>query len=186
MAKKRKTSTTPKKRSAPDWTERFLAALRQSANISYSAMMSGTNRTAVYHRRDNDKAFADAMKDALEDSVEKLELEARRRAHDGLNRLKFHQGQPIMVPVFGPDRQPLLTENGEPVLVPYVEHEYSDTLMIFLLKAHRPEKYRDNYKVELSGVGGGPVEILEVCRTASGARSLIEEIDDDDEETEEA
>jgi hypothetical protein len=29
--------------------------------------------------------------------------------------------------------------------------EYSDTLTIFLLKAHAPDKYRDNAKVEHSG-----------------------------------
>jgi len=27
----------------------------------------------------------------------------------------------------------------------------SDTLLIFLLKGHRPERYRDNYKVEMNG-----------------------------------
>lgn len=27
--------------------------------------------------------------------------------------------------------------------------EYSDTLLIFLLKAHRPKKYRERYSVEI-------------------------------------
>ena len=31
------------------------------------------------------------------------------------------------------------------------ESVYSDTLLIFLLKAHRPAKFRDNVKVEHSG-----------------------------------
>jgi hypothetical protein len=35
----------------------------------------------------------------------------------------------------------------------------SDLLSIFLLKAARPEKYRDNAKVEMSGPGGGPVVV---------------------------
>lgn len=33
----------------------------------------------------------------------------------------------------------------------------SDTLLIFLLKAHRPERYRERYDHQHSGKGGGPV-----------------------------
>ncbi len=36
--------------------------------------------------------------------------------------------------------------------------EQSDTLMIFLLKAHRPKKYRENYQVDLTS-GGLPFKI---------------------------
>lgn len=35
--------------------------------------------------------------------------------------------------------------------------ESSDTLLIFLLKAHRPEKYRETTKHEHSGPGGEPI-----------------------------
>lgn len=35
----------------------------------------------------------------------------------------------------------------------------SDTLLIFLLKAHRPEMYRDNHRIEHVGRGGGPIEV---------------------------
>lgn len=38
----------------------------------------------------------------------------------------------------------------------------SDNLLIFLLKAHRPEKYRESSRVEMSGPGGGPVETHDV------------------------
>lgn len=37
--------------------------------------------------------------------------------------------------------------------------ETSDTLLIFLLKAHRPEKYRETNRVEHSGVNGNPIQI---------------------------
>jgi hypothetical protein len=36
--------------------------------------------------------------------------------------------------------------------------ETSDTLAIFLLKAHRPDRYRENRRTELTGANGGPVE----------------------------
>jgi hypothetical protein len=38
----------------------------------------------------------------------------------------------------------------------------SDTLLIFLLKAHRPEKYRETTRQEISGPGGGPVQHADV------------------------
>jgi len=33
----------------------------------------------------------------------------------------------------------------------------SDTLLMFLLRAHRPEKYRESYRHELSGPNGGAI-----------------------------
>lgn len=58
-----------------------------------------------------------------------MEAEAIRRAHDGVVRMKFNSrtGQPFIDP-----------RTGEP----YMEHEYSDTLMAILLKRHFPE-YRE-------------------------------------------
>lgn len=158
MAKKRTPRTPkkgqPRKSSAPpkpDWAPAFLEALRGNANIRASCLIAAIGRTSVYKRRDEDKAFAADMADALDDAVDDLELEARRRACEGLRRVKFHQGAPIMVQVFNPDGSLRLRPDGSPLTVPYVEHEYSDTLMIFLLKAHRPEKYRENVNLEFSG-----------------------------------
>jgi hypothetical protein len=50
------------------------------------------------------------------------------------------------LPAFAPV---LKDANGLPRLATI--KEYSDTLAIFLLKAHAPEKYRENSKVELTG-----------------------------------
>ena len=40
--------------------------------------------------------------------------------------------------------------------------EYSDTLLIFLLKSHRPGVYRETLRQEHSGPGGGPIPIVEM------------------------
>lgn len=54
----------------------------------------------------------------------------------------------------------------------------SDTLAIFLLKAHRPEKYREANRMEITGAGGKPVEITPVpmddARLIEVARSLAQ------------
>jgi hypothetical protein len=96
-------------------------------------------RNTVYERRDADPEFAKAMADAIESGVDDLELEARRRAKDGSLKPVFQGGEHV-----GDIR------------------EYSDTLTIFLLKAHRPEKYRDNHKHEITGADGGPITITSI------------------------
>jgi hypothetical protein len=133
MAKKKQPNPpgdplTPRKRSKPDWAPAFLQRLSECANIRAACIAVGTSRTAVYHRRNTDEKFAQAMALALEDAVDDLELEARRRAYEGCEKPIFHQGE----------------ECGR-------IKEYSDTLMIFLLKAHRPEKYRERYEVKQTG-----------------------------------
>ena len=45
----------------------------------------------------------------------------------------------------------------------------SDTLIIFLLKAHRPEKYRDIQHLEHSGPEGGPIPVVIDRRAALAA-----------------
>jgi hypothetical protein len=69
-------------------------------------------RSTLYLRRRPDESFADAMADALETGTDLLENEALRRAKEGVAR--FYEGE-----VCG-----------------YVR-KYSDTLLIFLLKARR-------------------------------------------------
>lgn len=120
----------PKKRA-------FLAEYAQCGNISRSARAAGIERSSVYQWQEHDEAFSVAMRQAEIEAVEVLEEEARRRAHDGV-------------------RKPVYQGGG---LVGHVQ-EYSDTLLIFLLKGLKPEKYRDRYDIKHSGsvgVGGGDV-----------------------------
>jgi hypothetical protein len=35
----------------------------------------------------------------------------------------------------------------------------AQTLMVLILKARRPEKYRDRFEAQVSGPGGGPIQI---------------------------
>ena len=83
-------------------------------------------RTAAYRARQGDEAFAASWKSAIEDAIDDLEAEAWHRARVGDVKFLFYQGEPIKI-------------NGKMV----VERQKSDTLMALLLKAHRPEKYRE-------------------------------------------
>lgn len=132
---------TPKKR--PRWAKAFLSALCESGNIRLACEAADVARSVVYELRDADTTFAADWECALEESADLLEQEARRRAERGVQRLKFHNGRAITVQALSPEGVPLVNVDGQPIMVPYVEHEYSDTLMIFLLKGVRPEKYRE-------------------------------------------
>lgn len=65
--------------------------------------------------------------------------------------MKFDRGKVVMVPAMGEDGLVVKDEGGNIEMVPYIEHEYSDTLMIFLLKGVRPGKYRETVQQEHTG-----------------------------------
>ncbi len=115
----------------------FLAAYAECCNVRNAAACAGVNRRRVYEWKASSEAFRQAMRIAEDLGVEALEDEAVRRAQEGLRRYKFTRGgEPIKHPVTGE---------------PYFEHEYSDTLLIFLLKAKRPEVYRERHQIQHAG-----------------------------------
>jgi hypothetical protein len=145
---------TPKSRSKPDWEPLFLEHLANSGNIFASAKAAKITRSTVYERRDNDPEFKAAMFSAFEDATDLLELEARRRAHDGVDEPHFGSGGP-----------------GLGTVQVGVVRKYSDTLMSLLLKAHRPEKFRERYEVKHDG--NVSIDIIEtVVRTREEAAAV--------------
>lgn len=110
----------------PEKAEAFFAALAETANVSKACAAIAVSRRTAYNWREADPGFAAGWDRAMKAAVLGLEDEAHRRAFEGLDKPVFYQGE----------------ECG-------TIREYSDTLAIFLLKAHNPEKYRENSKVEL-------------------------------------
>ncbi len=117
----------------------FLEALAETASVSRAAEASGIVRTRWYACRRRDSAFAAAWDEALDQGSDALEDEAVRRALEGVEK-----------PVF----------RGNEV-VGYLR-EYSDRLLILMLKARRPERFKER--------GSG-----EVCATVTieGARDEL-------------
>jgi hypothetical protein len=124
--------------SREDWAPTFLAELAKSPNVSAAARAAGIGRKAAYAYRNADPDFASDWDDALEQSTDSLVGEAYRRAHEGTERPVYYKG----------------AECG-------TVREYSDSLAVFLLKAHRREVYGDTSKVqaEHTGPGGGPINV---------------------------
>lgn len=115
------TKLTPKKIQA------FLASLAKHGNVTAAAAAAGVTRFSVYSRRGKDDEFAADWDDAVEKATDLLVMEAKRRAFRGTRKPVFHKG----------------------VVCGHVR-EYSDSLMMFLVKARRPE-YRDKTDMSVSG-----------------------------------
>lgn len=105
----------------------FLTALAETGIISAAAKVVGVNRSTVFRWRE-DPAFAEAFQDAIEQAADKIEAEAIRRAVEGFEEPVWYRG----------------IEVGKIT-------RHSDYLLGLLLKANRPDKYRENSRVELAG-----------------------------------
>ncbi|MDD5338467.1 MAG: hypothetical protein PHG35_03525 [Dehalococcoidales bacterium] len=112
----------------------FLSAFSQSGHLGNSAKKASIERTTVYLWR-NDANFDLLFDAARKQAVTVLEDEAHRRAYTGVDEPVYYKGQ-----VCG------------------VVRKYSDTLLIVLLKANDPEKYRE--RAEITGANGGPVAVI--------------------------
>jgi hypothetical protein len=113
----------------------FLAAYAEIGNITRAAELANISRQSHYEWLRDDPNYPALFRSADEQASERLEQEARRRAVEGVEKPVFHKGE-----VCGTIR------------------EYSDTLLIFLLKGAKPEKYHDRVRQEMSGPNGGPIE----------------------------
>ena len=116
------TKVTPEKRA------QFLEKLAETASVTAAAAATKISRKTWYQHRDAEEEFAKAWEVALGTGTDALEDEAVRRAHEGVLKPVFHGGKQV----------------GE-------IREYSDTLLMFSLKARRPEKYRERVDNRVSG-----------------------------------
>ena len=104
----------------------FLLAFSRLGNIRRACAVANVDRQSHYNWLRDDPEYASAFENAKLDACDRLEAEARRRAVRGTVRPVFYRGVQC-----GGIR------------------EYSDTLLIFLLKGALPEKYGDKQKTEI-------------------------------------
>ena len=135
--------TTPSGRAASSkrrinsMQRRFLAAYAECGTVTYAAKASGVSRRSHSNWMLRDPEYAAAFAEAHEQANEALENEARRRAIEGVEEpAGWYQGKP----------------GG------YVKR-YSDMLLMFLLNANAPHKFKHRQTIEHTGPAGGPVRI---------------------------
>lgn len=113
---------------------RFLAAFAACGSLTRAARWAKMTRQNHYKWIDNDPQYAAIFPEFERRAARTLEDEAVRRAHQGVTRPVRYKGK----------------------IVGY-ETEYSDQLLIALLKAWLPEKYRERIDQRLGGPNGEPL-----------------------------
>lgn len=110
----------------------FLSAYAVVGTVTGAAKTTGISRRSHSSWMKNDANYAAAFVVAEQIAADALEQEARRRAIEGVMRPVLYKG--VQVEITDP-------QTGQPA--PLFEHEYSDTLLIFMLKGAKPDKYGD-------------------------------------------
>jgi hypothetical protein len=116
----------------PSWHARFVQCLRDTANVSGACRLTRIKRATAYVHREQFKDFRAAWDSAIEDAVDAMEAEAQRRAVKGTQRPVYQGGKKVGL-----------------------IREYSDSLLMFLLKGRRRAVFGE--QVEHSGPGGGAI-----------------------------
>lgn len=177
---------------ADHWVTPFLSALRATGVVVRAANAAGISTTLAYARRKSDADFAAAWDNAMEDAIDVLEAEARRRAVEGVDEPVVYQGQ--LTPIYERD------EHGEIVMVEYETGELkdgkpvmgrrpkqlvidgkpqwltvnkkSDVLLQFLLKGLRKKYGTETH--EVTGKDGAPLAMIDETKRAARVAALLE------------
>lgn len=151
----------------PEKLTAFCAALAETAQVTKACAAVSISSTTAYQWRKEHLDFALAWDEAKALSITVLEDEVIRRGCEGFDDPIVHQGQ--FIPLIDYEAiDPLTDEKYIPALAPVKRNpdgsphfatvkKYSDTLLIFTLKAHDP-KYRDKQNIELTGKDGAAIQ----------------------------
>jgi hypothetical protein len=104
----------------PERQRRFLAAFAASGSVGRASRWARIHRQSHYFWLAADPSYPARFRQAEVQAARTLEDEAVRRAHEGLRKPVWYKGR----------------------IVGY-ETEYSDTLLLAVLKANNPDKFRD-------------------------------------------
>jgi len=107
----------------------FLEAFSETGIITAACRASGVARHMVYGWQEIDPEFTAAFHTAQSVSTELLEREMLRRGVEGVEKPRWDSKGNYIGSV----------------------REYSDNLLMFAIKARKPDQYRDNSKIEHTG-----------------------------------
>ncbi len=116
-------------------------------NVTQAAAVCGISRRCAYYLHESDPEFRADWDDAIEAYIENLEAECDRRGKDGIDKPVFWKGKKVAT-----------------------VKQYSDTLLMFRLKALAPEKYRERTTTQLVGKDD---EVLSFAVNFVGAGAIV-------------
>jgi hypothetical protein len=144
----------------------YLVALSMTPRFEMAAHIAGVSSMTGYKwRRDGDADFQEAYQLAREIAIERAESEAWRRAIDG-----------TVEDVYGSLGSDPNTGKSVGTGIIGQKRNHSDNLMMFMLKGHRPDKYRERF--EHSGPNGGPMQVQAIDPRALSTETLQRILDE--------
>jgi hypothetical protein len=133
----------------------FLAAYAATASVKAAAAAAKLAFVTHYDWMTKDPVYRAAFEGVQDQAAQALEDEAVRRAHEGVKRPVLYRGKPVK------------TGRGRSSRILY-ETEYSDQLLLALLKRFRPNLYRERVTTEVSG----SIDVIE--RLEAGRQRVLE------------
>jgi hypothetical protein len=134
--------------------ERCLNFIRKNGRwMKLAAQAAGVHQATVRHYINTDPEFAEQFETALEEFNHKLEMEAHRRAVEGVT-------------------EPIVNKDGEIVGEKII---YSDRLMVKLLESNNPDKHRGVQQVDVNHKGG----VLLIEEKSGDLESDLKKLSDD-------
>lgn len=131
--------------------QRYLEALAETGVITYAAKRAQIARQTVYDWLEADPDFNRRHAEAIVESTERMEAEAYRRAVTGVAKPIYYKGEQVGT----------ITE-------------HSDGLLQFMLRARKPETYRE--RIDVNSKVSGQIDV-----TPSEMVALVlEHLTDDD------
>lgn len=127
-----------------------VAQAARAAQIDRSTHYAWTNPESEWY----DPEYAARVPEAMAAFADTAEAAAIRRGRDGWEEPVIYQGQPQFFT--------RTNENGVEVREPVTVRRFSDTCLMAVLNAHKPDTYGRNYRI--SGPGGGPIPVAHQVR----------------------
>jgi hypothetical protein len=136
----------------------FLKSFALCGSITRAAKAAGVDRSQHYEWLKSREGYREEFAEAMSQAAAVLEDEAVERATKGVYEPCVWQGQFVF-----PTKSVIDKKTGEERKItgkiPFGVWKKSDTLLMFLLKGLKPERYRDRVTAEVSGPEGGPIPL---------------------------
>lgn len=130
----------------------FLAAFKLTASITKAAAAAKCERGLHYRWLEDIPGYAAKFRAARREAGDTLVDEAVRRAHEGIEEPVIWQGSFSYSKKWSKKKQDWVYGRK-----PLTVRKYSDPQLMFLIKGFLPDEYRESFKAEISGPGGGPI-----------------------------
>src|SRR5215831_1541733 len=143
----------PANKRTPSRLAVFLRIYEETGRLTEAAKAAGIHRSTHYRKLASDPEYRKAFEEAESRAAQSLEDEAIRRARDGVKRPLMYRGKPV--------------KQGRRIVY---RVEYSDQLLIALLKRFLPHLYRDHVTAEVTA--SVPVDLAE--RLVAGRTRVLE------------